>query len=443
MLDDQQQLIDNLQESLHVEVKNWLGGLSKKPEKARLAKEIIALANSGGGRIFIGFEDDDGDGHKPIPPEPNEEKAFTPDGISSLVQRYCTPPIQCKVDRCRQTGGNIDHPVIFVPRGIRVPIFASMGSPDPKTLVTGQVYVRRPGGSSEPCRDQNDWELLLDRLVRARQGEIVQAVRSVMNPVSDGVVILPEQEFTEWIEKNRNERVRLLDDFLEDDPLRFPQGHYEVAFSISDFGKVDLSELHQNLNHGRPIFSGWPPFSFLSGLGMDCRPMKDMIQTWAFNGLADNMDPFHVDYWCLSVTGQGYLVRPMEEDDPRYGKRVGTSAFDWTVPSYRMTEVLKFIEWLGLKYSSENASFRLEVTYNGMEGRRLANHDSRFFFIPSGRVHVDTIPSKVSGLIGNIALNVEELVFNLLRPIYSQFDFADLPREVVNEVVKKAIRNQR
>ena len=52
-----QYLIDNLQEGLQVEVKNWLGGLKDNHHKAKLAKEIIALANSGGGQIFIGFND--------------------------------------------------------------------------------------------------------------------------------------------------------------------------------------------------------------------------------------------------------------------------------------------------------------------------------------------------------------------------------------------------
>ena len=438
MLDDQQQLIDNLQESLHVEVKNWLGGLSENAEKARLAKEIIALANSGGGRIFIGFEDDDGGVHKPILPGPNEEKAFERDGISDLVQRYCTPPIQCKVEYRYQTDENIRHPVILIPGDSRVPTFASHGSPDQKTLVAGQVYVRRPGGSSEPCRDQNDWELLLDRLVRARQGEIVQAVRSVMNPVSDGVASLPEQEFEEWIEKNRNERGMRLEELPEDHPFQFPKGHYEVAFAISNFGQVDLRELHQSLNQDRPIFSGLPPFSFMPELGMGYRPKTDMIQTW----VPDNVDESLIEYWCLSVTGQGYSVRPMQEDTPRYSSQYGALVFDWKLAPYRMTEVLKFVEWLGHKHSSKNANFQLRVTYRGMDGRKLVNR-SQFILPTHHQSHDETISSEISGLIGGIALNVEELVFNLLKPIYSQFDFATLPRGVVNEVVKEAIRNQR
>ena len=55
-----QQLAENLRETLDVEVKNWLGGLQEHTEKAKLAKEIIALGNHGGGYLFIGFSDDEG-----------------------------------------------------------------------------------------------------------------------------------------------------------------------------------------------------------------------------------------------------------------------------------------------------------------------------------------------------------------------------------------------
>ena len=45
-------LINHLSERQDIEVKNWLNGLQKAADKARLAKEIIALANNGGGDIF-------------------------------------------------------------------------------------------------------------------------------------------------------------------------------------------------------------------------------------------------------------------------------------------------------------------------------------------------------------------------------------------------------
>ncbi|MDE0647668.1 MAG: ATP-binding protein [Cyanobacteria bacterium MAG IRC4_bin_6] len=90
-------MVNNLQESLDVEVKNWLNGLREKNDKAKLVKEIVALANNSGGRIFIGFEDQ-GDVILPeIEPAAGELEAFTQDAITEIVQCYVSPPCQCRV----------------------------------------------------------------------------------------------------------------------------------------------------------------------------------------------------------------------------------------------------------------------------------------------------------------------------------------------------------
>ena len=46
----------NPTEDLDIEYKGWLD-LRKNPDRANLAKAVIALANHGGGVIVLGFED--------------------------------------------------------------------------------------------------------------------------------------------------------------------------------------------------------------------------------------------------------------------------------------------------------------------------------------------------------------------------------------------------
>ncbi len=143
-------IIDNLQENLEVEVKNWLNGIQGNDDKARLAKEIIALANNGGGYVFIGF-DEEGNDHPEIQPEVGELQAYTQDAIANLVHRYVTPPCQCSLQFAIKTDGNISHPVIVVPGNHRTPLFAARGGSNNTLLDNGKVYVRRPGGYSEPA----------------------------------------------------------------------------------------------------------------------------------------------------------------------------------------------------------------------------------------------------------------------------------------------------
>lgn len=437
-----QQLIDQLRESEFVEVKNWLGGLVENDEKARLTKEIIALSNSGGGQIVIGFTDDEGQGHQAITPTANEAASFSQDAVSAIVQRYCTPAIQCGVEIYRQTNGQIGHPVIYVPASGRVPVFASRQSPDNRTLTNGTVYVRRAGGNSEPCRTQDDWERLLERLVYARQDQLIGAIRNVLNPEQEFTPAAQEQMFEEWIATSRAARAGLLASLREGHPLRLDQGYYEVAFSIRPFQEPNIVDLNTNFDRNRPRHSGWAPFEYMHRGGMSPRPLGDVIQAWLVDG--EDSDPTYSDFWRLSVHGDGYLVRGMQEDDPNYGANLAPRphrpGFDWELPIYRMTEILKVIEWLGLTYASGDAAFQMRVTYSGTSGRRLTQHRLRYLMRRGGMAHGETISSEVSGRVGAIALNTEEMVFSLLRPVFAQFDFAELPRQLVDSVVQDVAR---
>ena len=140
--------IDNLQESLDVEVKNWLNGLQSNDDKAKLAKEIIALANHGGGYIFIGFEDEDENGfHKEIQPNQIESSGFSQDTVSSVVERFSEPSCQCVLGYFKRSGSEISHPVIFVPGEHRTPIWAKRGN-DTADLKQKTVYIRGVGAQS-------------------------------------------------------------------------------------------------------------------------------------------------------------------------------------------------------------------------------------------------------------------------------------------------------
>ena len=437
------ELINELKESEFIEVKNWLGGLSDNNEKARLAKEIIALANSGGGHIFIGFSDDKGNGHKPIEPEPKEEVAFSQDSVSSIVHRYCIPAIQCKVNFHCQADENIKHPVISVPASGHVPIYASRSS-DKKILVDGTVYVRRPGGHSEPCRTQDDWERLLNRLVLSRQNEIIQAIRGVLNRDEDNLVSTHEEKLNTWIDISRKEREKLIGDLPSDSPLRFSDGNYEAAFVIAPFNQPDIRELQSHLDFNMPKYSGWPPFVFLHKPKMKPYPIGNIIQAWIVGEDIVNHSPDHADFWRISTQGEGYLLRAMQEDCDKYTSSVASgSSFDWILPIYRMIEIIKVIEWLGLNYSSADSNFQMRIIYTGMKDRTLTQHSYMYALETGAVAHDDIISSEISGSISEISLNMEEIIFTLLKSIFSQFDFAELPRVLVENIVREALSNRR
>ncbi len=435
----------NLSEGLDVEIKNWLNGLKSNDDKSKLAKEIIALANSGGGRIYIGF-DDKGDKFPEIQPQKDELNAFTQDSIASVVNRYVTPPCQCSVSYHQQKDSTISHPVISVPGGHRVPVWAKRGSSDNKTLRSETIYIRRPGGASEPPRTQDDWEKLLDRLVRARQDELLVAIRDVLNPPQ--VVIPPEDNLYQW----DNMCLRLWTDKInvlqESDARRNKNGYWTVSFQIDNFNRPSLATLKKSLATEMPTYSGWPPFTYLEFAPRKPSASGDEIEAWlAESHSVDelvNVDD-RADYWRVSNRGKGFLLRPMQEDRTEYLSNIfprpARPYFSWTLPIYRMSEVLKFVEALAEKFADKNSQFSLLLNYYGTNDRQLVHSDFNYILFEGAKCSQSKIESSLNGNVSQIGLNLAELVFTLLTPIYEQFDFTELPRALVNSVVQEVMSN--
>ena len=427
-------LINNLSERQDIEVKNWLSGLQDAADKAKLAKEIIALANNGGGDIFIGF-DDKGKGHPGIQPQPGELEAFTQDSIAGLIHRYANPPFQCQIGFYKREGCDITHPVITVPGNHRTPIMAKSGSPDQKTLQTSTVYVRRPGGSSEQATTQDDWEKLLDRLVRARRDEMLDAIRNVLNPPAN--VEAPDVALESWnheCSERWRGRIRDLPDGHEQ---KHESGYWTVSFLIEGVtNNLPIAELKKALESEMPSYSGSPPFAYERIGNKKPRPNGDLIEAWY-------SDAPGADYWCIANDGRGFMLRGMQEDSSTYcmnrSPRPQGPSFDRIFPTYNMTEVLKFLEALAGKFTSTDSCFRLLLRYHGTKGRRVRSSDIRYWLHHEAECLQPTLQAKLDGEISGIDTTLPELVHSLLAPIYQQFDFTELPKALVNSVVKDAL----
>lgn len=433
-------LIDNLQEGLDVEAKNWLGGLANNDEKAKLAKELVALANNGGGYAFIGFDDEKDLAE--IAPLAGQIEAFTQDAMASIVQKYAEPPFQCQIGYFRKTGLAISHPVIEVPGGHRTPVFAKAGSPDGQTLKPATIYVRRPGGYSEPARTQDDWEKLIDRLVKARQSEQLDAIRQIMEPNVEKIP--PTAKLLDWHRESYEVWKGIIQGLPANSPHRLALGHWTFSFSISDFVPPALAELNEVLEREIPKYSGWPPFTYLHHHPKNPNAHGQTIQAW----LADpqEQDASHSDFWRVSRQGFGFLLRPMQEDRPNYGRNGAPASegrfFDWILPIWRTTELLKYLEALALRFSNENVEFSVMLKYYGMQGRSLYHRDWKYDLDEGAKCAVSTIETQLSAQVHSIRTNIEELIFSLLAPVYEQFEFQNLPKVLVTNVVKEVFGNQ-
>src|SRR5262249_14762890 len=146
-------------ETLDVELKEWLD-LTGPDHRALVAKEIIALANHGGGYLVIGFNELSDGSFSPASPHPENLNAWSQDAIQSIIARYVDPTVQCPLAHRATPEAKDRYPIIVVPGGLRIPIRAKRGSPDGKKLVQHRVYIRRPGPTSEEPKTAEEWNRL-------------------------------------------------------------------------------------------------------------------------------------------------------------------------------------------------------------------------------------------------------------------------------------------
>ena len=176
---DLERLVLEPVETLEVEYKEWLN-LRTKAHRAKLAKELIALRNHGGGHVVLGFSDPEMEAS----PCPEGYDYVTADYVNGVVARYSDPPFHCR------TASVLGHLVISVPAGVTVPVRSKKGSENDE-IIRDRYYTRRPGPSSEPPQSGLEWDTLLRRCIANRDVELEALVRRIVRVMANPTEHVP------------------------------------------------------------------------------------------------------------------------------------------------------------------------------------------------------------------------------------------------------------
>lgn len=175
-------LLDYPLEDLSTEIKDWLD-LGQTPERANLARELIALANHGGGYVLFGFADSTA-GWPPSGPCPHDLARYSQDAINNILKSHAEPIFECYTHHLLSAAGN-DHVVIQVPGGHLVPI-RSRGGPAASRLSDHIYYVRRPGPESAPPQSGAEWQALIARCVDNNVERQLESFRRIVTVLQSG-----------------------------------------------------------------------------------------------------------------------------------------------------------------------------------------------------------------------------------------------------------------
>lgn len=432
-----QSLVDDPREALNIEVKRWLD-LTSKADQATLAKAAIALANHGGGFIVLGFDELADGAFECHLPRPVTLERYSQDAIARIVATYAEPAFQVEVAHVVRADGGA-YPVVQVPGGHRTPIMAKKGSPDQKTLIAGRVYIRRPTPESAEPSFAVEWRDLLDRCVRAGRDDLLDAIRGVLDGRGErSAPVEPTdlERLQAWTDAGTARWRALAPTAGNGEPVD-PPGTYTVAYQIEgELPQRSPSEI-LDLLRGIPGYTGWRPWWV---------PSRDGIRPYQFDGVIEcyhghegnkrTIDPAHADFWRANAQSQLLLIRGFDEDSSPERAAPGT-AFDITLPVWRIGECLMHAAHLAARLVPESRPVTFSVTWSGLCNRELVHLERRRMLFPGHIAKQDSLNASLTVDSDKIADQLPELLHGLLQPLYSLFDFFDLPKVLVDEEIQR------
>ena len=443
MRTDLQPLVIEPREDLAMEYKAWLN-IAKEEDKAVLAKACIALANHGGGFLIMGF--DEHEGSLTSSQRPAEFKDITQDAINSIIQRYAEPSFHCQLHTIAHPETRVEHLIVTVPADISVPVISQRDCGG--VIRQHSCYIRKSGPRSEAPRTEAEWRTLLHRCVQANRVDMLSAIRSIVLGRTE--TENTETQLVQEIEDFRNssfERWQTLTEKLEaGDPEKFPNGYYEVAIHPNrNVPAATLNELQQRLTNARRIkLSGWTPFLEMGAEEWRPVPISDRIEAWIGRKTKYNTprEPYSADYWCATKRGQLYTIRGYTEDsllkDPR-NVQPG-AVFYVTLPVIRIGEILYFASRFFDEFT-DIKNILVKCKFTGLLGRTLSSIDLSYWSY-SRTCHSPEFENLVDVTTQQLKENVEEIVHEMLTPLYEAFDFYELSREMVERELGKLKKNR-
>ena len=425
-------ILANPTETLKIECKSWLD-LNDNRHKAVVAKAAIALANSDGGTIVFGISEDNSAGEKltcePMPPGLSR---YTSDALGSAINKYADPDIDFNLEFENHPDTGEEYAFAEIAGGTQQPIFAKKGYDG--VIKKRACYIRKPGPKSEEPNNL-EWRDLLNRCVRANSDRLLDSIRTIIDgrPMDTTPTKSEEDKLREFMAASKvrwQERLRGLED---DDVAHLHLGYWAAGFSILNGNPCStLNELKSKIDVARQgSLGGYDPFGYGSRPGRIPTAAADAIEVWLGNPEGNSFrTTYDCSFWRATLAGNFYYLEGHDEDNGAPNITPGRY-FDISTSIKRYGEMLSFAARMG-KLLGEDAEILICSEVTGAEGRLLWSRRiwwlKRDGFV-SNESSIPLKPKRVQPQ--QIEDNLVEILHEFLHPLYEQFKFYDLERQLV------------
>lgn len=435
-----EELIENPRERLDVEYKTWLD-LSGNETRAKVARQLCALANYGGGYLVFGINDDmTSAGQRPA----SNTGPYDQDTLSGIVKRFLRPTFQVTVYEVTSPTSGVTHPILWVPSHEAVPICSTRDGPQqsngkPIGISKGTHYTRSAGPESIALTTPELWAPVIRRCVlherQALLAGLEPLLRSPGRPVAE-----PDAPLRLWHGSGYKRFLELADVDPLADLLR--RAHYQFSYQVNtaDGQQLDMVNLLNELRSmGREVQDlvnpGWTMFWIfdtpeLAPLATGDPALDDTEFLECSLIKPDVVEMTLPDFWRVAPNGLATLIRPYREDRRKFGPGFEAGTWFWPyVMAREIAEIIRHARAFSERFDTpESVSFRLE--WRGLQNREVRDpNNSLLAHRYSGRspqtdsrVVARTVP--VADLTGRWADLTAETLSSVLRMFDASLSFS-------------------
>lgn len=450
-------LIQRPQESLSVELKNWLNP-NQSEHLAKIVKTCIALRNQNGGCLVLGFRDDTGEPDLDNVPDDLATR-YHVDIIQGAVSRYASEAFEVDIKYPERDG--LDHPVICVPDGVRTPVAAKrdLKSDDGRsTLIkSNTVYVRSLNSNNTPSTTQatwKDWNSIAEICFINRESDIGRFIRRNLTEDNFRVIqdyfsnpestISPRQEiskeFSTYCTKRFEDRVKKVG-------MELPEtGFFEVTVQIN--GEIQPYEPNRSfyrlLASSNPRHTGWP--LWIDSTGFIDRSSQPIVQDGGWEALIvsiDERDWDHIDFWRMDPRGMFYHKRAFEVDLRPSPFKSG-SILDFVLIAKRVAEAISVVMAFSksMKCNPENTTLEFVFNWTGLSDRVQDYWADRELLSYGAKAYQDDVSTDISIPLDTSPSKLYTLVHEICKPVFQVFEGTEFNIADTERLTEEVLRNR-
>jgi hypothetical protein len=398
-------------EDLEIEFKQSLP-LADAIGKAKLAKEICALANHGGGWIVLGRRDDG------TFPEnlPEELVGADQDTINQISAAYLSPAPHCAVRWAQPADVSFEVLVVRVPTVGTAPVCGRKNGPNDANGKTvgirkGLHYIRKAGPVSGPIESADEWQAVIRKCVLSDKAALLGALTTMMTQPSP----TPDQEGSSIMDVDFAHMIETWRDKVAKKPYDVDLTSNFVAYSfhLLDGPTVIVDQIIDCLHNGHREFVGAHRF-FDVGYPAPNNPI--VIENAGVDGIEVDLTTAQFDLkaaWRLSEVLSGTEVVSFWEDTEWIKSAVeGRSSRTWERGKkiwidMQIGFVSNFLENAKhvADYFKYDGKIRIRVEYHGLKGRTLGSPSFGVYYSRDYEAHQDI--KKIDITIDKDALDAE------------------------------------